>query len=68
MLRDFPGGTVVKTLCSQCRGPGLDPTCMPQLRSPPVATKTWCNKINKLIKYMLNKDINKKQIILTIQI
>ena len=22
---DFPGGPVVKTLCSQCRGPGLDP-------------------------------------------
>ena len=22
---DFPGGPVVKTLCSQCRGPGFDP-------------------------------------------
>ena len=22
---DFPGGAVVKTLCSQCRGPGFDP-------------------------------------------
>ena len=22
---DFPGGTVVKTPCSQCRGPGFDP-------------------------------------------
>ena len=24
-LRDFPGGTVDKTLCSQCRGPGFNP-------------------------------------------
>ena len=23
--RDFPGGTVDKTLHSQCRGPGFDP-------------------------------------------
>ena len=23
--RDFPAGTVVKTPCSQCRGPGFDP-------------------------------------------
>ena len=23
--RDFPGGAVVKTLRSQCRGPGFDP-------------------------------------------
>ena len=23
--RDFPGGPVVKTLCSQCRGQGFDP-------------------------------------------
>ena len=22
-LREFPGGLVVKTLCFQCRGPGL---------------------------------------------
>ena len=22
---DFPGGTVDKTPCSQCRGPGFDP-------------------------------------------
>ena len=25
MLRDFPGGPVVKTPCSQCRGHGFDP-------------------------------------------
>ena len=25
VLRDFLGGPVVKTLCSQCRGPGFDP-------------------------------------------
>ena len=24
-LRDFPGGSVAKTLCSQCRGSGFDP-------------------------------------------
>ena len=37
---DFPGDPVGKTLCSQCRGPGidpwleeLDPTCMAQLRA-----------------------------------
>ena len=24
---DFPGGPVAKTPGSQCRGPGLDPTC-----------------------------------------
>ena len=24
-MRDFPGGAVVKTPCSQCRGPGFDP-------------------------------------------
>ena len=24
-LKDFPGGPVVKTPCSQCRGPGFDP-------------------------------------------
>ena len=56
--RDFPGGAVVKTLHSQCRGPefDLDPTCMPQLRvrmpqlrSPSAATKTRCNQINKQI-------------------
>ena len=24
-MRDFPGGPVGKTPCSQCRGPGFDP-------------------------------------------
>ena len=24
-MRDFPSGTVDKTPCSQCRGPGFDP-------------------------------------------
>ena len=24
-LRDFPGGLVVRTPCSQCRGPGFNP-------------------------------------------
>ena len=36
-VRNFSGGSVAKTPCSQCRGPGFDPaqgtrTCMPQLR------------------------------------
>ena len=25
-FQDFPGGPVAKTLCSQCRGPGFDPS------------------------------------------
>ena len=25
LIQDFPGGPVVKTPCSQCRGPGLEP-------------------------------------------
>ena len=25
VIRDFPGGTVVKSLFSQCRGPGFNP-------------------------------------------
>ena len=37
VARDVPGGPVVKTPCSQSRGPGFDPgqesrSCMPQLR------------------------------------
>ena len=28
-LGDFPGGPVVKTLCSQCRGPGSNPWLIP---------------------------------------
>ena len=24
-MKDFPGGPVAKTFCSQCRGPGFDP-------------------------------------------
>ena len=47
---------MVKTPRSQCRVPGvrslvgeLDPTCMPQLRSLPDATKTQHNQINKNI-------------------
>ena len=44
--RDFPGSPVGKTLCFHCRGPHVrslvwltDPASMPQLRSPPAATK-----------------------------
>ena len=27
VLKDFPGGPVAKTSCSQCRAPGFHPTC-----------------------------------------
>ena len=36
----------------------LDPTCMPQLRSPRAATKTWCNQINKYYKKKKRKEGN----------
>ena len=35
--RDFPGGPVVKTLCSQCRGPGL--ALWPESYIPHATTK-----------------------------
>ena len=35
----------------------LDPTCMPQLRSPRAATKTWRSQINKYLK--INNNNNK---------
>ena len=37
----------------------LDPTCMPQLRNPPAATKTWCNQIN--IKKIIIIKISQKR-------
>ena len=49
-LREFPGGPVTRTLCSQCRGPWLDPrsgsqshasTCMRQRRP---GTSKYMNK------------------------
>ena len=67
--RDFPGGPVGKTLCSQCRGPGSTPaqgtrSHMPQLKIPQqrlktlcATIKTWCGQINikknKNISWML---------------
>ena len=52
-IGNFPGGPVTGTLCSQCRGPGLDPwsgnqshmlhlrVCMPQIKIPHAATNIW---------------------------
>ena len=31
-IRDFPGGPVVRTRCFHCRGPGLDPWSVRELR------------------------------------
>ena len=39
---------MVKTLCSQCRGPGFDPGQGTRSHIP--ATKTWCRQINKYLK------------------
>ena len=59
IFRDFPDGPVAKTPHSQCRGPGSIPgqgarshmlqvrVCLPQLKIPPAATKTWRSQINK---------------------
>ena len=53
----LPGGPAVKTLRSQCRGPGfgpwsgeLDPACqlrvlVLQLKIPHATTKTWCSQV-----------------------
>ena len=49
-LWDFPGCPVVKTLHSQCRGPGFyqgTTSHMPQLKFLHSATKTQCSQINK---------------------
>ena len=64
--QDFPGGPVAKTLCSQCRGLGvqalvreLDPTCCnqrvhtPQLKILHATTKTQHSQINKYIAIIL---------------
>ena len=61
--KDYPGGLVAKTLCSQCRGPGFDPwsgnqiphvttkrkkrSHMLQLKILHAAMKTWHSQINK---------------------
>ena len=37
-FRDFPGGPMAKTPCSQCRGPGFSPWLGNQI--PQAATKT----------------------------
>ena len=51
-VRDFLGGPVAKTPCSQCRGPRFDPwsgnwiPCVTVERSR-ATTKTWYGQINK---------------------
>ena len=50
MDRDFPGGPVVKTPCSQCRGPGFDPWSGKYIphatsKSPHATTKTQCSQL-----------------------
>ena len=42
---DFPGGPVVKILCSQCRGLGLDSWLGNQI--PHAATKIWHSQKRK---------------------
>ena len=44
-IRDFPGGSVAKTLCFQCRGPGFKPWSGNKI--PCAVTKTSCSEINK---------------------
>ena len=58
MIRDFPGGPVVKTLCSQSRGPGFDPWSENEIphvatkssQIPHASSKNWSNQINKYFK------------------
>ena len=57
-MRDFPGGLVAKTLCSQCRGPGSDPWSGNWI--PHATIKTQHSQINNL------KKKNKKQNVSTI--
>ena len=52
--KDFPGGPVAKTPCSQCRGPGFEPCSgtrshilQPKITS--ATAKTWHSQINKWI-------------------
>ena len=68
-LGDLPAGPVAKTLCSQCRGPGLIPgqgtrSYMPQLRVHmlqqwskvrPAATETCCSQINEFKNQLKKK-------------
>ena len=62
VLGDFPGGSVAKTLCFQCRGLGSSPgegsryhmpklwVCMPQQKIRGASTQTQCSQINKYLK------------------
>ena len=50
--KDFPGGAVAKTPCSQCREHGFNPwlgNCIPH-----VAPKTRCSQINKELLFKKN--------------
>ena len=44
-IRDFPGGPMAETPCSQCRGLDLIPS--QGTRSLYATTKIWCSQINK---------------------
>ena len=61
MWWEFPGGPGTKTLCSQCRGPGVSPwsgNCIPH-----AATKSW-NAATKTRDSQINfkKNLKKKSI------
>ena len=57
-IRDFPGGPVPKTPCSQCRGSRFDPWSGNYI--PHVATKTQHSQINVLFFFF---KVNKKSTI-----
>ena len=75
-LRDFPGGPVAKTPCSQCRGPGFDPWsgiyiphaatkslhAVTKSCTPCATTKTWHSQIKRWYPlYGLKKVTSDKQ-------
>ena len=63
--RDFPGGPVAKTLCSQHRGPGFNPWSgkIPHhvaKKIPHAATKTQNIRRNKFIRKEVNPHCHQK--------
>ena len=59
-IRDIPGGPVVKTPRSQCRGPGFDPWSGNEVLH--AATKTQCSQVNKYLAIM-RKPIERAQLL-----
>ena len=59
-IRDVPGGPVVKTPRSQCRGPGFDPWSGNEVLH--AATKTQCSQVNKYLAIM-RKPIERAQLL-----